>query len=283
MRQFVLERHALPYITNNSSKPWSQMKPPGPISRADYLAGMLAVAFAVFYFVAQSWGQDLLAVSTDLLFILVSGACSLLGFVVVRRWGFKGKFGVIRFGLFLAVFLWFLGESAWGVYEIVLHANVPYPSVADVFYLGGYIPALLGLVQFLWFFRETFTPRKLALAALSGLAIAFVSGAILLYPLMNESADTLTKLFDVGYPLLDAFLVALAVMVTITFERGRFANDWLWIALGMILNAVADMAFSYGTLAGWYYSGHPIELLYVWSYLCLGLGFAHQTRKLPSA
>jgi hypothetical protein len=256
---------------------------PRRISRADYLAGMLAVAFAVFYFVAQSWGQELLVVSTDLVFILVSGACSFLSFLLVHRWGLKSKLGIVRFGLFLAVFLWFLGESVWGVYEIVLHVNVPYPSVADVFYFGGYIPALLGLVQFLWFFKETSTPRKLALAALSGLAIALVSGAILLYPLMNESADALTKLFDVSYPLLDASLVALAVMVAITFEKGRFANDWLWIALGISLNGVADMAFSYGTLVGWYYSGHPIELLYVWSYLCLGLGFAHQTRKLPSA
>ena len=204
----------------------------GPISRADYLAGMLAVILAVFYIVAQSWEQELLSVSTDLVFILVSGGCSFLGFLLVRRWGFKGKLGIARLGLFLAVFLWFLGESVWGVYEIVLHVDVPYPSLADVFYLGAYIPAFLGLVQFLWFFKETVTPRKLAFAILSGLAISLVSSAILLYPLMNEPADALAKLFDVTYTLSDAFLVALAVMVAVTFERGRFANDWLWIALG---------------------------------------------------
>lgn len=254
-----------------------------PISRTDYLAGILAVAFAVFYFVAQSWSQELLSVSSDLLFILVSGGCSFLGLLVVRRWGFKGNFGIVRLGLFWAVFLWFLGETVWGVYEIILHVDVPYPSLADVFYLGGYIPAFLGLVQFLWFFKETFTPRKLALAILSGLVISLVTGVILLYPLTNEPVDALTKVFDLSYPFLDALLVALAVMVAITFERGRFANDWLWIALGLSLDGAGDMAFSYGTLAGWYYSGHPIELLYVWSYLCLGLGFAHQIRKLPSA
>jgi hypothetical protein len=246
----------------------------------DYLGGVLAVAFAIFYFIAQSWSREMLISSTDLLFILVSGVCSLLAFLVVRKWGFRGKFGTVHLGLFLGVFLWFLAETVWGAYEIVFHVDVPYPSVADLFYLGGYVPIFLGIVQFLWFFRETFTRRRLATMLLSSLVILVGSGVVLIYPLMNESADVLTKLFDVAYPFLDSFLVIFAVMVAMTFEKRRFGRAWLWIALGMVLAGFGDISFSYGTLMGWYYSGHPIELLYVWSYLSLGLGFAYQTRDL---
>jgi hypothetical protein len=250
------------------------------ILKDHWVAGVLAVFIVAFYFLAQSWPQELLVDSTDLLFMAVSGACSLLGFLVVRKWGFKGKFGVAHLGLFLAVFFWFLGETVWGIYEVVLHVDVPYPSIADSFYLAGYVPAFIGMGQFLWFFRKGFTPRKLAVASLSGLVIVLTCSVVLLYPLMIESADMLTKLFDVGYPLLDTFLVVFAVMTVMSLGKGSFANDWLWIALGLLLSGLGDIAFSYGTLMGWYYSGHPIEILYLWSYLSLALGFAHQTRSL---
>jgi hypothetical protein len=245
-----------------------QAKHPSRIPRDYYLAGVLVVAFGVFYFLAQSWTEELLADSTDILFIAVSGACCFLGFQVVRKWGFRGKFGVVHSGLFLCILLW------------LLHVDVPYPSLADLFYLAGYFPAFLGMGQFLWFFRKGFTPRKLAVVVISALVIVCSTSVVLLYPLMTESADTLTKLFDIGYPLLDTVLIVFAVMMALAFGRGRFAGDWLWITLGMILQGAADIAFSYGTLTGWYYSGHPIELLYVYGYIALGLGFARQTRSL---
>ena len=252
---------------------------PSRISRDHWLAGVLAVALAVFYLLAQSWSQELLALSTDILVIAITGACSLLGLLVVRKWGFRGKFGVVHFGLFLAVFLWFLGMTVWGIYEVVLHVDVPYPSIADVFYLAGYLPAFLGMGQFLWFFRKALTPGKLAVAALSGLAIVFTISVVLLYPLMTESADILTKFFDVAYPLLDTLLIVFALMMAVVLRKSRFANDWLWIALGLLLWGAGDIAFCYGTLMGWYYSGHPIGLFWLYACLALGLGFAHQRRN----
>jgi hypothetical protein len=105
--------------------------------------------------------------------------------------------------------------TVWGIYEVVLHVDVPYPSIADVFSLSGYLPAFIGMEQFIWFFRKELTPGKLAVAALAGLAIVFTSSVLLLYPLITESADILTKFFDVVYPLLDTLLIVLAVMMVL--------------------------------------------------------------------
>jgi len=171
-------------LTDTSLTQPVQAKHPGRIPRDYCLAGVLGVAFAVFYLLAQSWEQELLAASTDLFFIAVSGACCFLGLLVVRKWGFRGKFGVVHAGLFLCVLLWFVAETVWGIYEVILHVDIPYPSVADLFYLAGYFPAFHGMGQFLWFFRKGFTPRRLALAALSGLLVIFFSSVVLLYPLI---------------------------------------------------------------------------------------------------
>lgn len=64
----------------------------------------------------------------------------------------------------------------------------------------------------------------------------------------------------------------------LTLQGGRIATPWRWIALGLLLTAMADLAFSLGTLQGWYYSGHPIELIYLWGYVAVGLGFDDQRR-----
>ena len=247
-----------------------------------YFAGIIAVALAVFYFVAQSWNSQALTDSTDLLFIAVSGVCSILAFLVVRKWGFRGNFGLVHLGLFLGVFLWFVAETIWAVYEMVFHIEVPYPSIADAFYLAGYVPFFLGLVQFLVFFKGGLTRRRVVMLSLFILVLLSGSGLVLINLLMIESVDVLAKASDVIYAVLDSFLACLAVAVAMIFGKRRFGIAWLWIALGMLLKVTADLAFSYGTLVGWYYSGNPIELLYIWSYLSLGLGFAYQTRNLAS-
>jgi hypothetical protein len=267
-------------LSDTSLSQAAQGEHPSRISRDHWLAGLLTVTLAVFYILAQSWAQDLRAASTDILVIAIAAACSLLGLLLVRKWGFEGKFGVAHFGLSLAVFLWFLGMTVWGIYEVVLHVDVPYPSIADVFYLAGYLPAFIGMEQFLWFFRKAFTPGKVAVAALSGLAIVFTSSVVLLYPLITESADILTKFFDVVYPSLDTLLIVFALMMAVILRNSRFANDWLWIALGLLLWGTGDIAFCYGTLLGWYYSGHPIGLFWLYGYLALSLGFSDQRRSL---
>ena len=52
---------------------------------------------------------------------------------------------VQRFMLFLfaGVTLWFLGESTYSYYQIVLDTDAPYPGVGEIFYLAGYGPLLL--------------------------------------------------------------------------------------------------------------------------------------------
>lgn len=246
------------------------------------VASALAAGLAAFYELAQSWGY-LLALSTDLLFVLVSGACSLFALLVVRKWRAGGQLGLVRVGLFLAVFLWFWGELAWAIYEIVFQVLIPYPSLADLFYLGGYAPAALGMLLFLRVFRQIFTGLKALIAALSGLLIVGSTYVFLLNPLIAASTDVLAKVFDVAYPSLDAFLLILAIAMLIVFEGGVMAKSWLWISFALLLTAMADIAFSFGTLTEWYYSGHPVELLWLWGYIRLALGFEGQIRELPTS
>ena len=247
--------------------------------RARYLVGIVVAALVtVTYFSLQS--SELLIPVTDYVFVLASGICSILAFLATRHWGFRGKAGLVHLGLFLGIFLWFLGDTAWAIYETVLQIEIPYPSLADVFYLVGYIPIAIVITQFLWAFRAGLK-RQMAFVALGvGLLFLGLMYAFLIGPLVVSTEDFLAKSYDVAYPVLDSMLVVLAIFMFFVFRGGKIAGAWVWIILGLLLTALADIAFSLGSLQGWYYSGHPIELIQFWGYIGLALGLEEQ-RNAP--
>jgi len=245
------------------------------MARAKYVIAVLSAALAtVAYFVLQP--SPLLGPITDWMFALASGICSLLAFLVIRRWGYQGRFGAVHTGMFLGIFLWFLGDTAWAVYGTFFQVAIPYPSFADVFYLSAYVPIVVGVIQFLRIFRHSLSRERAITALVVGLLTLGLTSVLLIGPLLLSSEDILTKFFDLAYPVLDSVLVVLVFFMLFAFRGGKMEKSWIWIAFGLLLNAAADILFSLGTLQGWYYSGHPIELVQLWSYISLGLGFYEQ-------
>ena len=239
------------------------------------IAIIIAVLVAVAYFLLQSSTQWLVP-GTDIISALASGICSIIAFLIVDRWGSESRFGIVHIGMFLGVFFWFLGDITWVVYETILHFAIPYPSFADVFYLAGYVPIAVGMVQFLRIFHSSLSRKRAVAALLMGLLSFACTLLLVIGPLTISSEELLTKMFDVAYPALDSLLVLLAFLMVFIFRGGKMSGSWVWIAFGLLLNALADILFSLGTLQGWYYSGHPIELVQIWAYICLGVGFYEQ-------
>lgn len=251
------------------------------------VAAAIAVGLAVFYILVQQW-PSIIAESTDIIFIMVSGGTSLYAFVVIGEMRkrttsiphLEAKLRSAYYGIFLAILLWFMGETTWGVYEVILRVNIPYPSIADIFYLAGYLPALASTLSLMWIFRRLVTPVRRALAGLVGFAIVGLVFVFVLGPLSGSSSDIVTKTFDLAYPFLDAVLLVLVTLILFGFLGSTLSKPWVWICASLLLNAFADIVFSWGTLTGWYYSGHPIELLWLYGYLGFAIGFNQQRLEL---
>jgi len=247
---------------------------------------VLGVAFAIFYAVAQSW-RLWLAGTTDVLFVLTSGITAAFALLVVREdrrdvtrlTHLRERLRRVHIGFFLAILLWFIGELTWSIYEVLLHVEVPYPSIADIFYLAGYVPALVSILAFMMIFRNLVTLTKKILSALVGLLIVGTTIVFLLHPLSISSSPAFVKVFDLAYPLLDAVLMAMVMMRLIAFTGTSLGKPWVWIFGGLLSYSFADIMFSWGTLTNWYYSGHPIELLWLYGYLALALGFNRQRKQ----
>ena len=175
---------------------------------------------------------------------------------------------------------WFLGELTWGIYSLVLNVDIPYPSLADAFWLIGYIPLLLALALYLLLMRPAISVKVFVVALAIVLALGAVFSTFVLIPAVTEEAETLAKLIDIAYPLLDLIMLVLSAMCFMIFAESRLETTWLLLNAGFIMFALGDSIFSYTTAQGLYYEGHSLELFFHLGDLMLALAFYIHIKSL---
>ena len=132
-----------------------------------------------------------------------------------------------------------VGDVVWGVYEAA--DRDPFPSVADVFYLGGY--PLLGAGLVVAIRRRSADIRGLIDAGIVGVIAGLVWWMYFAYPARDDAdLSTSETLITAAYPLADVALVTLAL-------RLAFGSGWAALSLrllvgGLLLMVVADVAYA---------------------------------------
>ena len=158
---------------------------------------------------------------------------------------------------------WSIGQMVWTWYETALGMPVPFPSAADIGYLGLVPLAVAGLLAF------PSAPSRLSSrmrAVLDGMIIAtallFVSWAVVLGQVVSAaSGGIVAQAIGVAYPLGD--VVILTILVLSSTRQNRDVAKDSSIALlfaGLVGFAIADSGFTYLTSSGSYSSGNLIDL-----------------------
>jgi hypothetical protein len=241
-----------------------------------WLVGVVGVSL-VFAF--QGFYPDYIGTLSNFLPAICAFAAFGSSLSCMRRYGFtlRLNFEAVWFLFTLGTGLWVLAESSWAFYYFVLKVAVPYPSLADIFYIGGYLPVMAGLVGYLSTFRVALSKRRL------GFAVGVIAAAIalaLIFILPVELAQSLTPvqfLTDMIYPLLDLTLLSLAVLSLSIFIGGSIAKWWMIFGVGAALYVIADEFFLYQVANGTYYNGSVDDLFFLLGYLTFALAFyAHR-------
>ncbi len=171
-------------------------------------------------------------------------------------------------------------ETIWLIYQGILGREISYPLLADIFWLSSYPFLIAGLLLLLrgyrrldlGFRRYTVGP----VVALILLVIALVT-VFLVIPVVTDDSATLTdKLINPAYAYLDMLILAPSLMVALSFSGGWQGKAWMLISLSFILMALADTLFVYLDWNGLYGNVNHIDLLWVASYLTLGIAAAWQ-------
>lgn len=158
----------------------------------------------------------------------------------------------------VACWSWASGQAIWTIYESVLGIESPYPSAADVGYLGFPVAALVALV---WLAPPTSglaSPRRV----LDGLMVGCSLGLLVWLAVVDTIVATtgtslLADVVSLAYPLADLVLLTVAVL-TVAQTRDEPLR-WGVLAAGVLAMALSDSAFAYQSALGTYQTGTIVE------------------------
>jgi hypothetical protein len=239
--------------------------------RQDYVLTACACALAALLYLILQPLPGLLYVMSN----TVEAAFSLVPLVLaafsLRMYRRDKWFGRVDSLLLAGFSLWFLGEFTWSFYSLILGVRIPYPSLADVFWLVAYPFVVAGMLAFVYPFRSAISVRNIVVAHVVSLLAVVLVLAGLIIPVLSFSSDMFSNVVGFAYPMLDIALLFVSIMGIMLFWGGKIVRSWYWLIAGAILMSIGDILFSYLTAKRLYYSGHPLELFFEFSYACFGL------------
>jgi len=181
-----------------------------------------------------------------------------------------------------------LGLALWGTaswyYSAVLweKAEVPYPSLADGFWLAFYPPSYAALYLLLRK-RAASVRRGVWLDALvAGLGVGGAAAALAFQSVLaNTTKTALATATNLAYPVGDIGLLAL-VVAAITVTGWKASGAWRWIAPALLIFVVADSIYLVQVAADTYTLGGIVDLGWPVAALLLGLAAWRPEPRLPS-
>ncbi|MFI5893589.1 putative bifunctional diguanylate cyclase/phosphodiesterase [Actinoplanes sp. NPDC051513] len=224
-------------------------------SRLCLVVGAVVVAFAVVLGAVVGGPRTAQLVSNfGLSYAAITAAVACL----LRAHQFTGR---MRWGwafIGLGVLSWGLGQCAWVYLETFRGVEAPFPSAADVGYLGMVALTPAGLL--------ILPSRAQALAnrvrsVLDGLMVAaslsLIAWIFVVAPLIEAGQDTALALYvSLTYPLGDVVIVTIVLYMLAQQRRhGRTFTHLALVGGGIVAFAVSDIAYAYLNLKGEYSSG----------------------------
>jgi diguanylate cyclase (GGDEF)-like protein len=181
---------------------------------------------------------------------------------------------------------WAAGQLVWSYYEVLLDRDVPFPSLADVGFVGFPVLAAIGLVIWLGTQGDQMAARGRDLmdGAIIAVSLLVLSWVTTLGSVVAEGGDSWFSLtLSLAYPIGD---LVLATLVLLALARGRASERATLIALVLGLGglASADSAYVYLTSLGAYSSADVVSSGWVFGFLYVaaaGLGVRADAAEQP--
>ena len=200
--------------------------------------------------------------------------------IAVRLWQPQTKLPWYLFALGQTFFV--IGDVITYNYDRFFGADLPFPSVGDVFYLSVY-PCLIFGILLLVRRRNPGGDRESVIDSLIvAIGVSTVSWVFLLSPLAHDSASTLLqKLTAMGYPIMD--LILLTVVVRLAIGGGQKAASFVLMAGAATALFITDFAYSYLSVQGIVYNqAGYLEAGWATFYILWGAAALHGSMKALS-
>lgn len=190
----------------------------------------------------------------------------------------KGKFFLI-----ISIVLFFIGDVLWLVSEVFFGNLVPIGGAPDFSWNLAYIFLIISI---LYFISIGFRSSKKFLYVILILGV-LVGGTVLYFDVaedFEQGSFTFAHSLQDAYILYD-FVVLLLIIYLVWPILGfgvSFGLHWILIGVGVFTRLIYDQIFVRMLENNSYYTGHPVDLLYVSFYVFLVLAFYFKSKELRS-
>lgn len=177
-----------------------------------------------------------------------------IGIYSTRVLGIKNSLGKALLFLGLGTGAYALATYIWVYYNIVLHVEVPFPSVADVFFLLLAPFMAIGCWNLLVILRSQVGKRYI----FESVGI-FIAACVIIFGFVYKleiarNLPVLTNLVNIFYPVGDVVLISLAFIIW-RAGGGKIHRGIVILVVGLLLQTIADSLFTYQTSTETYWNG----------------------------
>lgn len=217
--------------------------------------------------------SDVLSIFSTAVFFIAS----LVGLLKARN--LKICNGIVAFMVSALMFV--IAEIIWAFYNFVWNVEVPYPSVADVFYVIGSVSLIIAI----YFMTRSLTDKAMDTAVIVIVAIGaiLVGGMIFLVSAVISGNPVGSSIvLDIAYPVFDYITLVLVINLMLISLGRSVAEAQVILTAGVIITAVSDILFSLATAMGIYGGGSLVDFLFVIGYLLFAISvwrYVELTRK----
>jgi diguanylate cyclase (GGDEF)-like protein len=240
-------------------------------------AGLVALAVGFIFWQIFKWGgPDRQTLISDVAFLPVSLAGAVLAW---RAAGIEDIDRQTRRAwriIALAFLLYWIGDVLWTLEENL--GSAPYPSVADVAYLGFYVSLLWGVLSFPTAPRTRADKAKLWLDTGTVMLGAFM---ILWYyalgpTVRSTGAGALEASVSLAYPIGDLVLVLAIARILLARPPRGLGHSLGILATGLLIFVIADVAFAALSLKDAYNGGDWPDSLWMVSQVLMAIAAQYQ-------
>ncbi len=244
-------------------------------------ASLIFAVFFGFWIVlgAKGWrGESDQAELFSALYGLMALFGGVAGLFISKKWGgHKSYIGravlLVSLGLLAQEF----GQITYSAYTYLFHQEIPYPSLGDLGYFGSvifYIFAVINIIKATSLKISLGSLKKKTVVVLIPLALLAGSYFMFLRGYEFDFSQPLTVFLDLGYPLGQAFYIALAILAFLLSRKylgGLMRPVILFLLFALVWQYAADFTFLYQVSRETWETGGSNELIYLIAYFVMTL------------
>lgn len=202
---------------------------------------------------------DIAKTNSDIFFIVLPTILAIISVRLVVKFPSER---ILLLGFALFSVLSAVAEILFIIYESILQVN-PFPSIADGFWLTGYLALFAFFVLYLRPLREII-PKKVIIFA-TVVSAGFLIPTVLQAYLLNVDSDGLALAVALAYPVIDALILCPVIIGMIMLYRKR-SDPFLFAMMAAILAFIASDSM-YLVIYNSYENGNPIDIGWIFGYI----------------